>query len=36
MKAFMGGFLGFECKEGIKESNHLSHFLIQGYGWIEG
>ena len=27
MKAFMGGFLGLECKEGIKESNHLSHFF---------
>ena len=23
MKDFIGGFLVFECKEGVKESNHF-------------
>ena len=41
MKAFIGGFLGFECKEGQKSPIIKIIFfqldsLIQGYGWIEG
>ena len=35
MKAFIAGFLRFECNEGVKESNHKIFFqldsLIQRY-----